>query len=64
MNKCPKCGLYMSSHMEYIFGGARMVWVCPCGYSTKQSDARMIYSNRTEKGDNEIGHVKRIQHQI
>lgn len=64
MNKCPKCGLYMVGHMEYIFGGARMVWMCPCGYSTKQSDTGMSYSNKTEKRDNEIGYVKRIQRQI
>lgn len=49
MNKCPKCGLHMSGHMEYIFGGARMVWVCPCGYSTSKSDTGMIYDDRTVK---------------
>lgn len=35
MNKCPECGRYMSSYMEYIFGGARIIWICECGYSTK-----------------------------
>lgn len=48
MQKCPKCGSYMLGHMEYIFGGARMVWICPCGYSTKQSETEMTYNNRTE----------------
>lgn len=60
MNKCPKCGLYMSGHMEYIFGGAIMVWICSCGYSTKSSDTQMIYGNRTEKRDNKTGYAKRI----
>lgn len=48
MNKCPKCGLYMTSHMKYIFGGARMIWTCSCGYSTEQCDTGMTYSDRTE----------------
>lgn len=48
MNKCPKCGLYMTSHMKYIFGGARLVWTCSCGYSTEQCDTGMTYSDRNK----------------
>lgn len=48
MNKCPNCGLYMTSHRKYIFGGARIVWTCLCGYSTERCDSGMTYSDRTE----------------
>lgn len=38
----------MSGYMEHLFGGTRMVWICPCGYSTKQSGTGMTYNNITE----------------
>lgn len=48
MEICPKCGRYMSGHMEMFFGAARMVWICPCGYSSKRADTGMAYSNKTK----------------
>lgn len=48
MEKCPKCGLYMASHMKYIFGGAKVVWTCVCGYSTERCETGIVYSDRTE----------------
>ena len=48
VQKCQKCGRYMSGYTEYLFGGTRMVWICPCGYSTKQSETGMTYNNITE----------------
>lgn len=48
VQKCQKCGRYMSGYMEHLFGGTRMVWICPCGYSTKQSGTGMTYNNITE----------------
>lgn len=47
MKKCPKCGKYMTSHIKVIFGGARVVWSCPCGYSTECCETGMSYSDRT-----------------
>lgn len=35
MKRCPRCGNYMSSYLESIFGSARTVWSCPCGYFEK-----------------------------
>lgn len=35
MNRCPKCGRYMSWHIEYVGGNALVVWMCECGYSSK-----------------------------
>ena len=45
MNRCPNCGRYMSSYMEYIFGGARLIWICECGYSNKNESSSL--DNRT-----------------
>ena len=47
MNKCPKCGRYMISHMEYLFGGARCVWTCICGYSIKECTSGMSIDNKS-----------------
>lgn len=52
MNKCPKCGRYMSSYMEYIFCGARCVWTCECGYSTKDCRTGMSFDNKTHLTQN------------
>ena len=46
MNRCPICGRYMSSYMEYIFGGARCVWTCECGYSTKDCMTGMNFDSK------------------
>ena len=46
MNKCPKCGRYMISYVESIFGYTRLVWNCPCGYSTK-NESSAIPSTQT-----------------
>lgn len=35
MYKCPNCGRYMESYFEQIWSGARLVYVCACGYSTR-----------------------------
>lgn len=35
MNRCPKCGRYMNSHIEYVCGEARVIWSCDCGYLNK-----------------------------
>lgn len=45
MCRCPKCGRYMNSYMEYIFGGARLVWTCSCGYSTRKCNT--VVSDRS-----------------
>ena len=35
--KCPKCGRYMLSRIEPIFGGGwKNVWYCSCGYSSNR----------------------------
>lgn len=47
MNRCPNCGRYMSSYMEYIFGGVRLVWTCECGYSTKDCTTGMSMDTKT-----------------
>lgn len=52
MNKCPKCGRYMSSYMEYTFGCARLVWTCECGYSTKDCSTGMSFDSKTHIVDN------------
>lgn len=48
MERCPICGSYMNSSVQKIFGGARIVWFCHCGYSTEEMDNRITYSNHTE----------------
>lgn len=48
MEICPKCGRYMSGHMEMFFGAARLVCICLCGYSSKQTETGMAYSNETK----------------
>lgn len=48
MEICPKCGRYMLGHIEMFFGDARMVWMCPCGYSSKKTETGMIRNNRIE----------------
>lgn len=30
--KCPKCGGYMKSNFQYMYGNAYTLWTCPCGY--------------------------------
>lgn len=48
MRQCPKCGRYMLSYMEKIFDGARIVWTCSCGYSTKESNSGLSVSDKTD----------------
>lgn len=43
MNRCPKCGSYMSSHIEYVSGNALVVWKCECGYSSKNESYTVDY---------------------
>lgn len=30
--KCPRCGGYMKSNFQYIYGNAYVLWTCSCGY--------------------------------
>ena len=30
--KCPKCGRYMTPHLQSKFGYVYTLWTCPCGY--------------------------------
>ena len=30
--KCPKCGRYMKSNFQYMYGNAYVLWTCSCGY--------------------------------
>lgn len=46
MCKCPKCGRYMSSYLENIFGNTRVIWSCICGYSNKQ-DSYTVTDNKS-----------------
>ena len=48
---CPRCGLYMSNYLEYIFGGARIIYNCPCGYSTKEDGSGVYCDNKTHTID-------------
>lgn len=41
----------MTSYMEYILGGARIVWTCTCGYSTKDYRTGMYMDNTTHMND-------------
>lgn len=54
MNKCPKCGRYMSSHMEYAFGSARCLWSCICGYSTRECTTGMQMDTKTRNKNTKI----------
>ena len=35
MSVCPKCGRIMTCYTESMFGGVRTVWICGCGYCSK-----------------------------
>ena len=39
--KCPKCGRYMTPHLQYKFGYSYTLWICPCGYSEDIGDTRV-----------------------
>ena len=58
MEKCPKCGRYMTGNVVTIFGGSKMVWCCPCGYSTERSDTGMQFNTKTDADRCSTGHPK------
>lgn len=33
--------------MEYIFGGARCIWTCTCGYTTKGCRSGISFEHKT-----------------
>ena len=35
VRKCPKCGRYMRSYIQYSFCGYALIYDCECGYSTQ-----------------------------
>ena len=39
--QCPKCGRYMTPHLQYKFGYSYTLWICPCGYSEDIGDTRV-----------------------
>lgn len=51
MKRCPKCGMYMNSHIKYCFGGWYEVWTCICGYCTEDSK-----SSTSDKTDWKVKH--------
>lgn len=45
MRRCPRCGRYMFNHTVQIFGGAKLVYNCVCGYSTEEQSTSMYWSD-------------------
>ena len=43
--KCPKCGRYMTPHLQSKFGYVYTLWTCLCGYSEDTCGVR--YDNKT-----------------
>ena len=44
--KCPRCGGYMKSNFQYMYGNAYILWTCPCGYF---EDGEEILSHNKSK---------------
>lgn len=49
MRRCPKCGRYMNNYVKQIFGGASLIYACPCGYKSEESSTGMVFSDKTTK---------------
>ncbi len=47
MRQCPRCGRYMDNHMISIFGGAKLVYNCVCGYISEEQNSGMYWSDST-----------------
>lgn len=43
--KCPKCGRYMKSNFQYMYGNAYILWTCPCGYF--DDGGEIVVDNKT-----------------
>ena len=43
--KCPKCGRYMTPHLNYAYGIAFTVYTCFCGYA--EDTFECSYDNKT-----------------
>ena len=49
--KCPKCGRYMIPYLHYESDGARIIWVCDCGYSQDDLGAEMSGRDAYKEGE-------------
>ena len=49
MRKCPRCGKYMENYLKQFFGGARLVYVCRCGYSAENENNDVYWDSVTIK---------------
>ena len=47
--QCPRCGRYMTNTIRYSGGDPRIIWKCPCGYSSATDRAGLRYDNVSDR---------------